>query len=171
MMINSQRLSDEFAQLAAINSPPLKENAIAKYLKERFEKLGAEVVFDDSANRTGGEVGNMIAYLPSKCDDKEPLLFSVHMDTVDPCGMVVPVLTDGVFRSAGQTILGADDKAGIAEVIETLEIIREQRIPHGDIEVVITVGEEIGLVGAKHLNYDLIRSRRAIALDTPGVDW
>ncbi|MBW2519601.1 MAG: M20/M25/M40 family metallo-hydrolase [Deltaproteobacteria bacterium] len=170
-MINSQRLADEFAQLAAINSPPLKESAIAQYLKKRFETLGAEVVFDESANKTGGEVGNMIAYLPSTCLDKEPLLFSVHMDTVDPCGMVVPVLKDGVFSSAGQTILGADDKAGIAEIIETLEIIREQKIPHGEIEVVITVAEEIGLVGAKHLNYELLRSRRGIALDTPGVDW
>ncbi|MBW2451918.1 MAG: M28 family peptidase, partial [Deltaproteobacteria bacterium] len=148
-MINSQRLADEFAQLAAINSPPLKESAIAQYLKKRFETLGAEVVFDESANKTGGEVSNMIAYLPSTCLGKEPLLFSVHMDTVDPCGMVVPVLKDGVFSSAGQTILGADDKAGITEIIETLEIIREQKIPHGEIEVVITVAEEIGLVGAK----------------------
>ncbi len=169
-MIDQRRLAGEFARLAAINSPPLKENAIAAYLAERFKKLGGVIKFDDAAAATGGEVGNMVVTIPASGGNAEPLLFSVHMDTVEPGGQVVPVLRDGVFTSAGDTILGADDKAGIAELIEALEVVREQGIPHGPIEVVVTIAEEIGLVGAKNFDFSLVRARRGYALDTKGVD-
>lgn len=170
-MIDHARLAAEFARLAGINSPPLKEKEIAGYLESRLTRLGAEVVFDAAAQSTGGEVGNLVARFAARDKDAEPLLFSVHMDTVEPGGEVVPVLKDGIFTSAGNTILGADDKAGIAELIEALEVVREQAIPHGPIEVVVSIAEEIGLVGAKHFDYDLVRSKRAYALDTPGIDW
>jgi tripeptide aminopeptidase len=91
------------------------------------------------------------------------------MDTVEPGGEVVPVLEDGVFTSASGTILGADDKAGIAELIEALEVVREQGIARGPVEVVVTIAEEIGLVGAKHLDYSLLRARHGFALDTTGM--
>jgi tripeptide aminopeptidase len=169
-MINQQRLADEFARLAAINSPPLRESAIARYLEERLQRLGGDVCFDNAAATTGGEVGNLIASFPGTGKETEALLFSVHMDTVEPGGQVEPVLRDGVFYSAGDTVLGADDKAGIAELIEALEVAREQGIPHGPIEVVVAIAEEIGLVGAKHLDYGLLKARRGFALDTKGVD-
>jgi tripeptide aminopeptidase len=92
------------------------------------------------------------------------------MDTVEPGGQVEPVLRDGVFYSAGDTVLGADDKAGIAELIEALEVVCEQGIAHGPIEVVVAIAEEIGLIGAKHLDYGRLKSRRGFALDTKGVD-
>lgn len=170
-MINHSRLAEEFARLAAINSPPLQERAIAEYLQHRLQQLGAEVFFDAAAGPTGGQVGNLLARVPARGGTSEPLLFSTHMDTVEPGGQVVPVLNDGVFRSNGETILGADDKAGIAELIEALELLREQEIPHGELELVITIGEEIGLVGAKHLDYSLVRAQIGFALDTPGIDW
>ncbi len=169
-MINQQRLSEEFVRLAVINSPPLKEGAIARYLTERLEKLGAEVRFDDAAEATGGEVGNLVAKLAGTSEATEPLLFSVHMDTVEPGGQVEPVLRDGIFYSAGDTVLGADDKAGIAELIEALEVVREQNILHGPIEVVVTIAEEIGLVGAKHFDYSMLEARLGYALDTEGLD-
>ena len=169
-MINHDRLAGEFAELASIASPPLRESAIALYLAERFRKLGGEVCFDQSKGVTGGQVGNLVARFPAAGRDADPLLFSVHMDTVEPCEGVVPILEEGVFRSAGDTVLGADDKAGIAELIEALEVIREQQIPRGPIEVVVTVAEEIGLIGAKNFDFSLLRSRYGFALDTPGVD-
>lgn len=168
-MINRQRLSDEFARLAAINSPSLREGAIARYLAERLTALGAKILIDRADQAVGGEIGNLIASFPAAGRDGEPLLMSVHMDTVEPGDEVVPVLNDGVFTSASGTILGADDKAGIAELIEALEVIREQGIPRGPVEVVVTIAEEIGLVGAKHLDYSLLRSRFGFALDTTGV--
>lgn len=170
-MLNQQRLADEFNRLAAINSPPLQEKTIASYLAGRFVELGAEVVFDNAAEKTGGEVGNLIARFDGQGKITEPLLFSVHMDTVEPGGQVEPVLRDGVFYSAGDTILGADDKAGIAELLEALEVVREENIAHGPLEVVVTIAEEIGLVGAKYLDYSLLKSKRGYALDTEGVGW
>jgi tripeptide aminopeptidase len=169
-MVNSERITAEFMRQAAISSPSLQETEMARYLEDRFRQLGAEIVFDDAAAKVGGVVGNLIARLPGS-KSGEPFLFSVHMDTVVPCDNVEPVLIDGVVRTAGETILGADDKAGIAEVIEALEVVREQGIAHVPIEVVVTVGEEIGLVGAKALDYSLVQAKRGIALDTPGVDW
>lgn len=168
-MINRQRLTDEFARLAAITSPPLREGKIARYLADRLSALGAEVLFDDAAAATGGEVGNLIARFPAAGKPGDPLLLSVHMDTVEPGGEVVPVLNDGVFTSSSGTILGADDKAGIAELIEALEVVRERGIARGPVEVVVTIAEEIGLVGAKHLDFSLLKARHGFALDTTGV--
>ncbi len=169
-MVNSERITAEFMRQAAISSPSLKESAMAQYLEERFRALGAEVLFDNAAGKVGGEVGNLVARFHGT-KKGEPFLFSVHMDTVIPCEHVEPVLVDGVIRSAGETVLGADDKAGVAELIEALEVVREESIDHVPIEVVVTVGEEIGLVGAKALDYSLVTARYGIALDTPGVDW
>lgn len=169
-MVNPERIAAEFARQAAIASPSLREGAMAHYLRERLTGLGAEVVTDAAAQATGGECGNLIARFPARGKAGEPLMLSVHMDTVEPCDGVVPVLRDGVFTSAGATVLGADDKAGIAEIIEALETVREESIPHPPLEVVVTIAEEIGLVGAKHLDYSLITARRGLALDTSGVD-
>ncbi len=169
-MINQSRLADEFAKLAAISSPPLREKALADYLEGRFRTLGAEVVFDNAQEKIGGQVGNLIARFPAAGLAAAPLLFSLHMDTVEPCEGVVPVLKDGIFTSGGETVLGADDKAGIAELIEALEVLREQRIPRGPVEVVVTVAEEIGLVGAKHFDFSLLSAEYGYALDTVGVD-
>ena len=169
-MIDTERLAAEFARQAAISSPSFREGEMARYLTERLRRMGAEVFMDGAGERVGGESGNLIAAFPARGKERDPLMFSVHMDTVGPAEGVAPLLTDGVFTSAGETILGADDKAGIAEIIEALEVVRENNIPHGPIEVVVTICEEVGLLGAKHLDFSRIRARRGLALDTSGVD-
>ena len=166
-MIDPERLGNEFSRMAAIASPPRREGAMARYLAERFRRLGAEVVFDRAGSVLAGETGNLVARFPGR---GEPLMLSVHMDTVEPCEGVRPVLEDGVFRSSGETVLGADDKAGIAELIEAIEVLQATNLPHPPLEVVVTVCEEIGLAGAKELDYALVSARRGIALDTSGVD-
>ncbi len=168
-MINKQRLCDEFMRQASIDSPSFKESEIANYLEKRFKKLGATVEFDDAGDKIGSNSGNMIARI---CGEKEgePLLLSVHMDTVTPADNVKPILENGIFTSAGDTILGGDDKSGIVEIIEALEVLQEQKIPYVDLEIVITICEEQGLLGAKQLDYSKLKSKRAIALDTTGVD-
>ncbi|AMV72797.1 M20/M25/M40 family metallo-hydrolase [Desulfuromonas carbonis] len=166
-MIDANRLAAEFARMAEIASPSRKEGGMARYLAGRFAALGAEVLFDGAGHQVGGETGNLIARFPGQ---GEPLMLSVHMDTVEPCTGVQPVLRDGLFTSAGETVLGADDKAGIAELIEALEVLQARAIPVPPLEVVVTICEEIGLVGAKFLDYSLIRARRGLALDTSGVD-
>ncbi len=167
-MINPERISCEFARQAAIESPSFKEAAIADYLRQRFTQLGATLVEDSAGEQIGSQSNNLIFHIQGS-KPGAPLLLSAHMDTVSPAEGVEPVLADGVFRSAGHTILGADDKAGIAEIIEALEVLREQKIEHVPLEVVITVCEEVGLLGAKHLDYSLLKAKRGIALDTTGI--
>jgi tripeptide aminopeptidase len=169
-MVNSERLAEEFARQAAIASPAFREGEISRYLVQRFRGLGMTVVMDEAGAAIGSESDNIIATLPASGKNSEPLLLSAHMDTVVPAEGVQPVLIDGVFKSAGDTILGADDKAGLAEIIEAIEVVKERDIPHGVIEVVVTVCEEKGLLGAKHLDYSKVVSRRGLALDTSGTD-
>jgi tripeptide aminopeptidase len=168
-MINRQRICAEFIRQTSIDSPSFKEAAIATYLQQRFEQLGASVEFDDAGPKIGSESGNMIIRLNGE-KSGAPLLLSVHMDTVAPAENVEPLLRDGIFTSAGETILGADDKAGIVEIIEALEVLKEQQIPHVPLEIVITICEEQGLLGAKHLDFSRLTAKRGLALDTTGVD-
>ncbi len=169
-MINRQRIVEEFTRLASIASPSFREGAISRYLVNRLGEMGGEVIMDAAGKQIGSESGNLIVSFPAAGKEGPPLMLSVHMDMVEPADGVEPVLNDDVFTSAGSTVLGADDKAGIAEIIEALEVVRERAIARGPVEVVITVCEEVGLLGAKHLDFSKIRSRRGLALDTSGVD-
>lgn len=169
MKINVQRLCDEFSSLAAISSPSFHEGEIATYLQQRFCALGAQVEIDNAGHEINGESGNLIARFVGTDPTREPLLLSAHMDTVSPAKGVEPVLCDGVFRSAGATILGADDKSGIAQIIEALEVLQENNLPYPPLEVVITVCEEVGLLGAKQLDYSQLKAKRGLVLDTSGV--
>ncbi len=168
-MINRQRICDEFAQLASIDSPSFSEATIADYLEKRFTKLGATIEFDEAGTIIGSDSNNMIVRIPGT-KPGEPFILSGHMDTVSPAENVQPVLKDGIFTSAGDTILGSDDKAGLTEIIESIEVLKEQNIPHVDLEIVITICEEQGLLGAKHFDYTKLKGKRGIALDTSGVD-
>ena len=168
-MINRQRISDEFMRQASIDSPSFKEKAIADYLEQRFAQLDATIEYDDAGPKIGSESGNMIIRIDGS-KTGSPLLLSVHMDTVSPAENVEPRLEDGIFTSAGEAILGADDKAGIVEIIEALEVLKEQQIPHVPLEIVVTACEEQGLLGAKHLDFSKLTATRGVALDTTGVD-
>jgi tripeptide aminopeptidase len=92
------------------------------------------------------------------------------MDTVVPCERVTPVRDGDVIRTDGTSVLGGDDKAGIAAILEAVRIVRERGIPHGPIDVLFTVCEEQGLIGAKHFDVGRLRARRGVVLDCDGVD-
>ena len=168
-MINEQRICNEFARQAAIDSPSYKEADMAAYLTGRFEELGGSVEFDTVGAKIGSNSNNMLVrFAGTKAG--EPLLLAVHMDTVGPAENVQPVLKDGIFTSAGDTVLGGDDKAGIAAIIEALEVLKEQNIEHVPLEIVVTICEEKGLLGAKALDCSRFKARHGIALDTTGTD-
>jgi len=168
-MINVERLCDEFLKLTAIASPSLHEGEIARYLQQRFAQLGAQVCVDDCAAHINGEAGNILARFPGTNAAADPLLLSAHMDTVSPAIGVQPVLCDGVFRSAGDTILGADDKSGIAQIIEAIQCLQENAIVYPPLEVVITVAEEVGLLGIKYFDLSQLNSKHGLVLDSSGV--
>ncbi len=168
-MVNEKRLSETFRFLAGINSVSTKEGAIAEELRKILASLGGRVIVDDSSGKTGSETGNLVAKFAENAN-KEALLLNAHMDTVGPGENVKINFSDGIFTSCGQTVLGADDKSGLAVIIETLRIIFENRLPTPPLEVVFTVCEEIGLRGAKHLDYSLLTAKEGYILDTTDTE-
>lgn len=169
-MVNKQRLISEFLKLIQIDSPSSKEGAIAKFLVDKLEKLGFEVYIDHAGVKTGGEIGNVIAKLKGNRTGKT-LLFSAHMDTVNPGEGINPIIDEvnGLIKSDGTTVLGSDDKAGIAAILEAVRIIKENNIDHGDIQIVFSIWEEGGLLGAKYLDYSMIKADYAFVLDGGGA--
>lgn len=169
--VNRERLAKIFTELCEIDSPSLREEKICQELKRLFVQLGADSVYEDnSASKTGSESGNLIIRFNGNMPDKPGFFFSCHMDTVSPAIGVKVVRTGDIFTSKGDTILGGDDKSGIAAVIELFEVIKEQQTPHPMIEVIITTCEEIGLLGAKHLEFDKIQTKYGYALDSTGMN-
>ncbi len=169
--INRERLAHTFQTLCEISSPSRKEKNISEHLKVLFSELGAlEVYEDNSQAETGSESGNLIIRFDGGAKNEKGVFFSCHMDTVEP-GDGVKVKREGdIFTSAGDTILGGDDKSGIAAIIELIMMIKEHDLPHGLIEVVITTCEEIGLLGAKALEAEKITAPYGYALDSSGID-
>ena len=145
---------EEFMALASLNSPSRREAPVAAYLVNRLREMGLSPEVDDSAPRSGSDTGNVIVRVPGNTAGATVLLCA-HMDTVGPTEGMVPVLRDGVITSNGETVLGADDKAGIAIILAALSELLLGDTPHGPIEVVFTVQEEVGLFGATYLNAEL----------------
>lgn len=168
--INRERLADCFILLCETDSPSREEGRIAALLKGIFSDLGADaIVEDDSGRETGSDSGNLIIRFKGTVP-AEGIFFSCHLDTVDP-GRGVKVRRDNdIFRSAGDTVLGSDDKSGIAAIIEAIRHLREYNIPHGPFEVILTTCEEIGLLGAKSLDPSMISAGMGYALDSTGID-
>jgi tripeptide aminopeptidase len=167
-MVNQERLLQLFLELVQIDSETGHERLICDALKEKLSALGLDVIEDDSAKKTGHQAGNIVATLAGNQAHVPPIYFTVHMDTVTPGKGVKPSIKDGYVITDGQTILGSDDKAGIAALLEALQIIKELRLTHGQIQLLITVGEESGLVGAKALQPDLLQADFGYALDSDG---
>ncbi|WP_147533879.1 tripeptidase T [Bacillus marasmi] len=168
MVINQERLLNEFLELVQIDSETKFETEIAKVLKEKFTQLGLDVFEDDTTSITGHGAGNLICTLNGTKEGVDTIYFTSHMDTVVPGKGVKPSIKDGYVVTDGTTILGADDKAGLAVMLETIRVLKEQNIPHGTIQFVITVGEESGLHGSKALDPKLITAKYGYALDSDG---
>lgn len=157
--VHEERLLDTFLELVQIDSPSGHEEAVAQHLISLFRQLGCTVEQDTP--------GNIIARLPGNGD--ETVLLSSHMDTVGSDTGIKPVVRDGVVYSEGDTILGSDDKSGIAVILETLRLLQEYPDwQHPPLEIVISVGEEKGLLGAKQLDVSRLQADWGIILDAGG---
>lgn len=167
--VNKERLVNEFLELVQIDSETKNEATIAKVLKKKFLDLGLEVIEDDSKELTGHGAGNLICNLQGTVGGMDTIYFTSHMDTVVPGNGIKPSIKDGYIISDGTTILGADDKAGIAAILEAIRLLKENDVKHGDIQFVITAGEESGLVGAKALDSSLLKAKFGYALDSDGA--
>jgi tripeptide aminopeptidase len=165
-MINRDRMTDTVLDLIRIDSHSKEEKDVAAYLRRALADAGCEVRVDDAGEKVGANTGNVIARLRGTNQAAAPLLLSAHMDTVPPGKGVKPVREAGRIRTDGTTVLGGDDKSGLAIILETIRVLGERSIPRGDIDVVFTICEEIGLLGAKHFDVASVKSRQGIVLDS-----
>ena len=151
---------DAFCAMVRIDSESGEEKEFLTYLADLFRAdLGATCAFD--------AFGNLIARVPAKgCEGKPPVLFSCHGDTVKPGKGIQPVIVEGVIRSGGDTILGADDKAGIAELYHAVRTAAR----HPQLEIVVTREEELGLIGASHLDTSQLQAKTGFVLDSDAFD-
>ena len=170
-MINQERLKDFLIELIKIDSLSRRELAVAMRLKRELEELGGTVFIDDAGAKVGGNVGNLIATFHGTVPDAPPLLLSAHMDTVVPGEGIEPILDGDILRTNGKTVLGGDDKSGVAIICEVLRIVKEQCLPCSFIDVVFTICEEAGLLGAKCLDIARLRSRTGLVLDSDSVGF
>ncbi|MBS3740563.1 MAG: M20/M25/M40 family metallo-hydrolase [Candidatus Cloacimonetes bacterium] len=161
-------LIDYFIELVQIDSESKDELKVAQKIEKDILELGGAVLFDEAHKKTGGNVGNLVAKIPGKID-KEPLLFCAHMDTVVPGKGIKPIIKDGIISSESETILGSDDKAGIAEVMIAIKNIQKKNLDYAPIELLFTISEEIGLRGAINLDYSLLDSKFGYSLDSSNI--
>jgi tripeptide aminopeptidase len=163
LVANRERLVDTFVHLARIDSPSLHEGALAAAVRTELEALGWQVADDGS----GPEVGNLIARWPGPAGGREPLFVCSHLDVVEPCRSVRPLVRDGVVASDGTTVLGADAKVGVAALLEAARVVHDAGRTDlaQSVELVFTWGEEVGHRGAKALDRSAVRARQGFVLD------
>jgi tripeptide aminopeptidase len=156
-MIHESRLLETFIDLVWIDNPSGEEAAIAAHVRGLLATLGLTVEEDS--------IHNLLARVPG---EGEPLLLNAHMDSVAPCRGVRPVVADGVVRSGGDTVLGADDLAGVAAILEGVRATLSSGAPHRAAEILFTVQEEVGLRGAAAFDTTRLRAREGFTLDSGG---
>lgn len=165
-MVNQQRLVDRFKRLIEVDSPSKEEYNLRQQLQQELQQLGLDTFVDNAGTSFGGNSGNLMAKLKGNLNNVKPIMFSSHMDTVVSNRGVKLINEDATLKTDGSTILGADDKAGICILLEALTILKEEKVSHGDLEFVFTVGEELGLLGSRNLDLQAIKSKIGFVLDS-----
>jgi tripeptide aminopeptidase len=165
-MINQERIKNLLLELVQIDSHSRKERDVAERIRHYCQEMGAEVEIDDAGSKVGGNTGNVIARFRGTIPNAEPIMMSAHMDTVIPGEGVKPIVEGDIIRTDGTTVLGGDDKSGCAVILETIRCLKEQNIPHTDIEAVFSICEEVGLLGAKNVDVSRLRSRYGLVFDS-----
>ena len=167
-MIDQKRLVANFFELVGIDSLTFNEKDLVDYLSNKLRGLGFSINIDGAGKKIGGNSGNLIAHLPGDTS-KPAIFFNCHLDTVEPGIGIEPVLIDGIIKSKSKTILGADDKAGVAALLEMAHAVVEEKASVGPIDIIFTVAEEKGLLGAKHLDWSLVTGECGFVLDAAGM--
>ena len=153
-----------FTELAAIPSPPGAERAVADRVVAELQALGLAVDEDDAGTRIDSTIGNLLCRL-EPTDGGLPIFLCAHLDTVPPEGPIEPVVDDGLIRNAAGTILGADNKAAVAVMVEAVRRLLDERRPHAGIELLFTPKEEVGLLGAQAFDHERLRARVGFVYD------
>jgi len=167
-LVNRERMTELFLQLVQIDSGSENEAEIGRFVADLLKQIGAdEVLVDNASEKLGGTGGNVFAHFKGTAP-APPVLLSAHLDTVAPTRGIRIIKTETEIKTDGTTILGADNKAGIALIIEAVRTLRERNLPCPPIEVVFTVREEKGLLGAKVFDKTKLRARYGFVVDGAG---
>jgi tripeptide aminopeptidase len=155
---------DLFLELAAIPSPSGEERAVADRVQRYLRDCGLQPDEDDAGRRVGSTMGNLYASIEPTAEG-EPLFLCAHLDTVPPVDAVEPVVEDGVVRNERDAILGADNKAAVAAMLEAARRVLAENRPHAGIELLFTPKEEVGLLGAFAFDHTRLRAKVGYVYD------
>ncbi|MEW5946989.1 MAG: M20/M25/M40 family metallo-hydrolase [bacterium] len=162
-------MKETFIELVKLDSPSGGEREVQEYLAGVLKPYAEWIEEDSAAGRTGGNCGNLFAYVKGNREGAPTILLNAHTDNVEPCRGVRPVVEGGVVRSDGSTVLGADDKAGVSIVVEIVRALEERGVPHGGLLLLFTVSEEKGLMGSRRLEERLLRADFGYSVDGSGA--
>ena len=167
--INTDRLIKTFQKIVSIDSTSFEERDIADFLLRQYHALGIKLSEDSSAQQTGGNCGNLHGMLEGTVD-MPPLLFCAHMDTVEPSKNKQAIIHEnGKITSDGTTVLGSDDAAALAVILEAVQVLQEKSIAHRPIELLFTTAEEPYCEGISHMDFSVLRAREAYVFDLSGA--
>ena len=166
--INEERLKNTFIELVGVPCPSCDEKQEADLLVKKLQELGMEPKVDRAGEQCGGTTGNVWGFLKGDVPGALRLFFEAHMDSVAPTTGTNVIEKDGVLYSDGTTTLGGDDKSGVAAVLEAMQCIIENDLPHGDIQVCFTIGEETGSYGVRYMDKTMIQADAGYCMDCGG---
>lgn len=182
-LINKERLIKTFFELLKIESPSRDEKLVADYVSNILQSLGLTVTTDDAGEKIGSNSGNLTALLKSNCEIKTisennskigsskipPLFFGAHLDTVSLNGEIEPEIRNKkIVNKNKNCILGADDKVAVAAIIEAIRTLKDYKIKTGDIYILFTIAEEVGLLGSRNMNLKPIKAKYGFLFDGEG---
>lgn len=166
-MINKERMIKTFMEYVRIDSETKNEKEIGKRIIRDLQDLGFETYVDNAGEDLSSNGNNVYCFIEGT-NNKEPMLFSAHMDTVTPGIGIEPYIDGEYIKSKGNTILGGDDKSGVVAIIEALKVIKENNLPHRPLEIVFSICEEGGVNGVKHVEFSKLKSKTGVVLDSGG---
>lgn len=169
-MINKKRLISEFIKLVKIKSISKEEKNVAVFIKNILQRDGFKVYLDKANKQFNGNCGNIYTFIEATDKNKPSILLNAHIDTVLHDDQIRPIIQKNIIKSNEKSILGADCKAGVAAIIEVLRVMKREKFLHGKIIVCFTVAEEIGLLGAKHVEKNRIKADYGLVVDGGSVN-
>ena len=166
-MLSRERMQERFLELVQIYSPSGGEKEQCRWLMDYFKERGIEASIDEAGKAYGGNGGNIIAHVKGEpCNP--PFCFVAHLDQIEPCKDVKPVVDGHIIRTDGTTTLGGDDKGAVASILEIVEDIVETNRPHKEFYIMFTVSEETSMQGTKHMDPSRLPCKNMVIADATG---
>ncbi|MCI0515597.1 M20/M25/M40 family metallo-hydrolase [candidate division KSB1 bacterium] len=165
MKIKESKLLELFLETVRVDSVSLQERAVADFVRHKLQGWNIPVQEDDAATKLGGTAGNLLINLNSPGVHGTPLVLFAHLDTVRPTAEVKPVIENGIIRSNGTTILGADNRSAVALILYLISELVEHQWKHRNLEIVFTVAEELGMFGAMAFDYRRLTAKEGYLFD------